>query len=275
MIPRAHITDWRSRAPWPSDAQVEQDLVLSRALVEMFSEPRIARSCALRGGTALHKLYLPTPARYSEDIDLVQAEAGSIGPALNAMRGVLDPWLGAAQWKQGAGRVTLNYRFESSSMPVQRMRLKIEIHTREHFAVLGFHEAPFAVQSPWFAENATIRTYRIEELLGTKLRALYQRKKGRDLFDLWRAASSIRVEDRGVLACFERYMHHSGARVSRAEFEENLLAKLADKAFAEDIAPLLKDPESYAASIAGDLVLTRFVAKLPGQPWKRPPLPPR
>lgn len=39
MIPRAHVTAWRANAPWSNDAQVEQDLVLSRALVEIFSDP--------------------------------------------------------------------------------------------------------------------------------------------------------------------------------------------------------------------------------------------
>ena len=37
MIPRAHITSWRAVAPWSTDAQVEQDLILSRALIEIFS----------------------------------------------------------------------------------------------------------------------------------------------------------------------------------------------------------------------------------------------
>jgi len=58
MIPRAHITAWRRTAPWSSDAQVEQDLVISRALVEIYSEPALSSSLAFRGGTALHKLYL-------------------------------------------------------------------------------------------------------------------------------------------------------------------------------------------------------------------------
>jgi hypothetical protein len=42
LIPRANITAWRKVAPWPSDAHVEQDLVLSRALVELFSRPVVA-----------------------------------------------------------------------------------------------------------------------------------------------------------------------------------------------------------------------------------------
>ncbi len=57
MIPRAQITAWRGRAPWSTDAQVEQDLVVSRALVEIFSNELLTRKVAFRGGTALHKLH--------------------------------------------------------------------------------------------------------------------------------------------------------------------------------------------------------------------------
>ncbi len=80
MIPRAHITGWRCRAPWSTDAQIEQDLVICRALVDIFSDGLAAREAAFRGGTALHKLYFETPGRYSEDLDLVQVNAGPIGP---------------------------------------------------------------------------------------------------------------------------------------------------------------------------------------------------
>ena len=74
MIPRDHILEWREKAPWPQDLQVEQDLIIGRALVEIFSNPALHDGLALRGGTALYKLHLPA-ARYSEDIDLVQTKA--------------------------------------------------------------------------------------------------------------------------------------------------------------------------------------------------------
>jgi hypothetical protein len=86
VIPRANITAWRAVAPWADEAQVEQDLVLSRAMVELFGDERIASSFAVRGWHRLHKLALTEPARYSEDIDLVQvvaagARAGDLQPA--------------------------------------------------------------------------------------------------------------------------------------------------------------------------------------------------
>jgi len=117
VIPRADIVAWRQVAPWADDAMVEQDLVLSRALVDVFSGARLARAVALRGGTALHKLMLDSPGRYSEDIDLVQTEAGPIGSVLDAIRARLDPWLGAPTRDHAASSVTLLYRFDSEIPP--------------------------------------------------------------------------------------------------------------------------------------------------------------
>ena len=94
MIPRAHINAWRKIAPWPLSAQVEQDLVLSRALVEIYRRPEIAQGVVFRGGTALHKLFFQPAGRYSEDIDLVQRDTGPIGNLIHAIRDALDPWLG-------------------------------------------------------------------------------------------------------------------------------------------------------------------------------------
>lgn len=266
MIPRAHLTHWRHHAPWPSDAQVEQDLVLSRALVELFSDPAIAESLAFRGGTALHKLFFKQPGRYSEDIDLVQRAGGGIGTTFDAIRARLDPWLGEARYKQGEGRASIVYRFETTTLPTQRMRLKVEINTREHFAVLGAHLVPFTVDSPWFSGSAQIATFGIEELLGTKLRALYQRKKGRDLYDLGLALSSLAIDDAKVVSCFARYLEHGGSSVTRAAFEANLEDKLADRAFVEDVAPLLAEPTSYDAGQAAQIMLERLISKLPGEP---------
>ena len=84
MIPRDYITEWRANAPWVQDFQVEQDLVICRALVNIFRHPLLRDTLAFRGGTALYKLYLKPAARYSEDIDLVQMKAGLAGDMMSA-----------------------------------------------------------------------------------------------------------------------------------------------------------------------------------------------
>jgi predicted nucleotidyltransferase component of viral defense system len=269
MIPRDFITEWRASAPWVSDRQVEQDLVISRALVEMFSRPTVANALAFRGGTALYKLHVRPAARYSEDIDLVQSQPGGIGPALDAIHDALDGWLGKPQWKQSEGRVTLNYRFESDDVPSARLKLKVEINSREHFTVYGLKYSRFEVSSRWFSGAADVRTYELDELLGTKLRALYQRKKGRDLFDLALALEHEGVSPDRILEVFTRYMHEEGARVTRAMFEENLAAKKTDTVFAADITPLLASGQIWDSRAAYDRVWRELIGRLPGDPWKR------
>ena len=150
MIPIDFITEWRQVAPWPSNEQVEQDLIISRAIVEMFNLEQISKRLAWRGGTALHKLYLPSAPRYSEDIDLVQIDAEPIGETLDVLRRVLDPWLGEPQRVFKEGRVNLVYRIFSEGPPVVRLRLKIEIITREHYSECGYVKLPFSVESKWF-----------------------------------------------------------------------------------------------------------------------------
>jgi predicted nucleotidyltransferase component of viral defense system len=268
MIPRAHITAWRKIAPWPADALVEQDLVLSRVLVELYAEDLVAEQLAFRGGTALHKLFFNPSARFSEDIDLVQVASGPIGPAMNTIHDRLDGWLGKPSTKQGQGRATLHYRFDSEIEPAGRRRLKIEVNTREHFSVLGLQRRPFTVSSPWFQGDTVVTSYLLEELLGTKLRALYQRKKGRDLFDLAHALAKPEVDADRIVECFERYMEDSGGRVSRAQFEANLAAKASDAVFREDVTPLLSSEVAWDIDAALRVVSEGLVAKLPGEPWK-------
>ena len=268
MIPKDFITEWRAHAPWVADRQVEQDLVISRALVELFSRPTISSALAFRGGTALYKLHVQPAARYSEDIDLVQIREGSIGPVLDAIHEALDGWLGQPRWKHSEGRVTLSYRFESEDLPPVRLKLKVEINTREHFTVFGLKDHRFEVASRWFSGVADLRTYELEELLGTKLRALYQRKKGRDLFDLGLAMKLESVAPSRVVEAFSRYMAEDKATITRALFEQNLSAKKRDAVFTADMTPLLATGQTWNFDEAYEVVWRELVGRLPGAPWQ-------
>lgn len=268
MIPRASITAWRRAAPWPDNTQVEQDLVLSRALVELFRRPACAEGALFRGGTALHKLFLHPPGRYSEDIDLVQRAAGPIGPLVDEIRAALDPWLGTPTRKVGPGCFTLYYRFETTFLPVVQMRVKLEINTREHFAVHGHATQRVEVSNPWFSGHTDVATFSLPELLGTKLRALYQRKKGRDLFDLDLALDHRAFDPDRILEAFAQYMAFDGTPVTRAQFEVNMAAKLVDPAFLSDVPPLLRTGLEHDAAAAWARVHARLVRHLPGAPWK-------
>ena len=263
MIPRDYITDWRRQAPWVDDVQIEQDLVISRALVQIFSQPLLHDALAFRGGTALYKLHLRPAARYSEDIDLVQIKAEPAGPTIDKLREVLDPWLGEPARNRSHGRMTLTYRFMSESVPPIRSRLKVETNTREHFSVYGLASVPFAVDSPWFEGQCGIQSYELDELLGTKLRALYQRAQGRDLFDLATALESGRANPERIVEAFSAYMKHGGHAITRQQFEKNLTLKMEDAEFTADISPLLTAGHEWDIATAAATVSDRLITLLP------------
>lgn len=262
MIPRAYITGWRSIAPWKFDSQVEQDLILCRVLVELFSNANLAQKLAFRGGTALHKLHLAPPTRYSEDIDLVQISSEPIGDVIDTIRKILDSLFGRAQIRQKRGTQVMIYRMSSEIPPIVPLRFKIEINSREHFAVFGFRKENFKVKSRWFSGSCEITTYDINELLGTKLRALYQRRKGRDLYDLWLSIKNGKANPAKIVKVFHKYLNASGLKVSKNEFMQNLDLKMQNHDFLHDIDILLRPNVEYDPQEAYNLVEKYILKKL-------------
>lgn len=177
MIPASFLAEWRAiSAPWQQLAMVEQDLVISRALLNIYADEFLRQRLAFRGGTAIYKLFLVPAVRYSEDIDLVQINAEPIRETLLHLQAALDPWLGQPSYKATSQSAKLLYRFPAETTPGLLQRLKIEINTREHFPAFELVDRPFSVQSRWIKGAVMIPTYDFDELMGTKFRVLYQRK---------------------------------------------------------------------------------------------------
>ena len=61
MIPAMNIIAWDNVTPWAEQRQIEQDLIIGRAIVEMFSDNFLKEELRFRGGTALNKLHFPAP----------------------------------------------------------------------------------------------------------------------------------------------------------------------------------------------------------------------
>ncbi len=273
MIPAMNIIAWGNVAPWPDQRQIEQDLIISRALVDLFSDPFLRERLRFRGGTALNKLHFPAPLRYSEDIDLVRTEASPIGDVLGRIRDVLEPWLGRAGFDQSPVAPKLRYKVPAEGGG--DIRLKIEINTREIEAYDPPLDISFRVENPWFSGEAAIPTFTPEEMLATKLRALLQRDKGRDLFDLAHALEVFGgLKTERVVECFLLYLEKSEARISRAQAEQRMFAKLNNPGFIADMRPLvtsahaekLTDQEIKRAFTD---VFRTFVVALPGDAWQK------
>lgn len=265
MIPAANITAWRQHAPWPDDAQIEQDLILSRLMIEIANHPLLGPELAFRGGTCLHKLQLPSPARYSEDLDYVRRTRSGIGPYFDALNEIATS-VGLEKVGTDTGNPIANVKFDTDSTSAGgRIRVKIEINVAETEPLLPRIEIPYSVDSPWWSGHAAIPTFATEELLGTKLRALYQRYKGRDLFDLWLALTELDPDDEGVVACLRHYM--GDGQFTFPQLARNLEAKLEDRAFRDDLEQLIvTPPEDYDPAAAADLVLSRLGSHLRNAP---------
>lgn len=266
MINQAAIIAWKDNAPWVHAAMVEQDLIICKALVCIFGDEFLASQLAFCGGTALHKLYLNPQQRYSEDIDLVQINPGPIKPIMLRLGEVLS-WMPDKVTKQKRYNNTMLFRMESEVPPVQPLRLKVEINCYEHFNVLGLQKMPFRVSNPWFNGECEITTYALDELAGTKLRALYQRKKGRDLFDLQVALESGRLDVRRVLECYQRYMEFVVDKApTYKQFVQNMEEKMQDDEFLGDMELLLREDAGRFNPIeAYKQIRAAFIEQLPGK----------
>ncbi len=256
MIPTKYIKDWEKHAPWPAEQLIEQDLIISRTLVALFSDEFLKSQLAFRGGTALNKLYMNPPPRYSEDIDLVQIEPGPIKPILKRIGEVVDYFEEKRTVKQKAHNNTVIYWFKPEYDSSLRMKLKIEINCREHFNLYGLVNRPLSVKNEWFTGEAEITTYKLEELLGTKLRALFQRKKGRDLFDLHHIISGQNPDIEQIIKSYEFYMKNSvGYIPTRKQFLINMEEKRLDERFSAHITGLLRKEVDYSREEAFDHII--------------------
>lgn len=236
MNPSQNIIEWSQMAPWAEQRQVEQDLIISRALVVIFSDAFLAEEPRFRGGTALNKLHFPKPLRYSEDIDLVRTSSGKIGPILSRLREILKPFLGHASYVQSKVAPKLRFRMIAEDGGEHPIHLKLEINTRERQAYDPVVMVPFSVENPWFSGVSEIPTFSKEEMLATKLRALLQRNKGRDLYDL---ANGLEIfgdlDCSHVVNLHARYLADGNVQISRAQAEKRMLAKLARSDYLMDL----------------------------------------
>lgn len=257
MIPYDAVTAWGVGHPWPTREQVEQDLLLSRAICAIAADPYLGEELVFRGGTALHKLLLTEPLRYSEDLDYVRTTASGIGPVTQALTR-----LGESLGFDVRTRVREHPKvlWRTAATTGAPLRLKVEVNTHERSPALPLVRRPHTVASTWWSGEADVLTFQPPELVATKIRALYQRSKGRDLFDLWLALTRLALDPEEILAAFGPYRPPG---LTSATAIANLTAKLADRTFRTDIEPLVRrPPEGYAVDVAAAYVVDRLLSRL-------------
>ena len=210
---------------------------------------------------ALHKLHLAEPLRYSEDLDYVRTTASGIGPVTQALSRLGEDLGFEARTRVGEHPKILWRTTATTGAPV---RLKVEVNTYERSPALPLVRHTHAVASTWWSGEAEVLTFQPAELVATKIRALYQRSKGRDLFDLWLALTQLGLAPGEILAAFAPYRPLG---LTAAASAANLAAKLGDQTFRRDIEPLVREvPSGYDVDKAAAYVADHLLARLDSLP---------
>ena len=264
MIPQGAITEWQANVPWPQPYQVEQDLILSRLMIEIARDEVLGEEFVLRGGTCLHKLHLPEPLRYSEDLDYVRRTRSGIRPYLDALRSIAAEVGLDVSNVERSGQMVHMYLDAEPTSGIGRIRVKIETNIAETTPFMPTITLPLTVESQWFQGSADVPTYELEELMGTKLRALYQREKGRDLFDQWLCLRGGADPDE-IVGAFHHYMGEDA--FTYPQLRQNLREKLDSDEFNADLETLVVDvPADYQVPSAADLVMELLGSRLRNAP---------
>lgn len=279
-LTRQDVLAHQYSVPWPELYQIEQDLLLSLAMRGIFSDAFLRTQVAMRGGTVLHKVHLAPAARYSEDIDLVVFGDRPEEHVRRALMRVLRPILGREQswaWTylklavrnatQKSRILRCIYKVPSVAELGRTLTIEVETNVSERAPHLDLMHPQFEFTFRDEALATPLISFHLNEMLATKMRALFQRRKGRDLFDLHAAFSrgdpSV-VSVNTVIAAFQHYMRAEKTRVPRSEFIEHLHDCLSDRTgFCTDLDGLLRQGEDWDAQAAGTFIEQQVLAHLP------------
>ena len=162
------------------------------------------------------------------------------------------------------------FRFTPEVDAQVTLKLKVEINNREHASLLGVRRYPFAVENDWYHGTAEITSFEPEELFRTKLRALLQRRRNRDLFNLHQGPEQLPLAPQKVIACFDHYLALEGKPITRAMAEQRMLENLT-RSLTEDVAPMLPASLCWSeedAIQAFERVWTELIERIGGDRWK-------
>ncbi len=151
MIPAQVIAARRATHPWINDRQVEQDLILTRPAVEIAEHPELRDRLVWRGGTRLHKIVMPEPLRYNEDLDYVAfgISGADFGPVLSALREVAAAaGLDVARTTSKQRKLEIRLRFDPAG-DGPASNIKVEINIDEVEPLLALQRRTLCVDTRW------------------------------------------------------------------------------------------------------------------------------
>jgi len=179
------LKNWADEQGFADLTLTELDYRLTKTLEMIYQDSFLSERLYLKGGTVINKVYLGESSRLSVDLDFnhigqkeqVLKERQTIRERIVNLLKKQDSSY-SVRWKRRYPQTTIKAKYKTLSG--QSQRLKVEISHIERFPILK--SVKQRLKTP--TGQVSITTYQLEELTATKLRAFFERLKGRDVYDL-------------------------------------------------------------------------------------------
>lgn len=184
MVTRAELVSIARKQKLPL-GMIEKDFILTLILREIYNS-WFKNILVFKGGTALHKLYLHK--RLSVDLDFTALDEFNIDAFKNIL---LIKEINSEIRKIGTFEKSVSIDLKYISLLNYPDSIKIDISLREK-PLLELKEV--ALHSPYFPDFPVL-ALQIQEMAAEKMRALIQRKRPRDYYDMWLLLREIEFKD--------------------------------------------------------------------------------
>ncbi len=184
---------------------VEKDFLISIFFLLLGYDEQFASlrdKIVLRGGTCIKKAYYSDETRFSEDLDFTSLNVEEMDSLFEELKGVVGQDLGittitqvSEMYRNSKG---LDLRLDYTSVLGQPNHIMFNLSSSN--TTMKPKRVRVSLM-PYFASfRPVVQAMNIREILAEKLRALLQRGKPRDVFDVWFLVSKKRLRvDRMML----------------------------------------------------------------------------
>ena len=249
-ITQRMLRNWADEVGISDLSLAEQDVRVSYALKEIFENDFLKPLLCLKGGTAINKLYLKDTSRLSVDLDFnhlgdkdtVAKQRPDVRKEIVKALARDDPSYEFGVTRRDWYQTTIQAAYKPlSGLP--SVKLKIEISHAERFPILDSKIKSFGLIDT--AESCKVITYSIDELVSTKLRALFTRAKGRDIYDIYQAGK-MGLNKRLVRKMFIYYLFRVGKAYNPKLDYAKLNERLVKKQYIDDVTGYIRQGVDFS-----------------------------
>jgi predicted nucleotidyltransferase component of viral defense system len=249
---------WADEQGLPDLLFAELDYRLVKALEALYSDAFLSERLCMKGGTAINKLFLGATSRLSVDLDF--NHLGSKEEVLKEKRAVRELIVDVLKkqdnsydvhYERPYGLTRIKARYKTVGGPVQNF--KIEISHVERFPILP----PLKKEIKTPDGLANVLTYTLEELTSTKLRAMLERFKGRDIYDLY-FISQLKSDTTVVRKMFLYYFYKSRKVFNPKVHYKAIQKRYESRNYVDDVTDFVKPTVTFNLREAAKDVIAQY-----------------